>query len=73
MPIREGDFVLVVGDGVRLVIKVSRGFRISTIRGVVNADEIIGLEYGSVVMTNLGHELVLLWVDHLSYPLAPLE
>ncbi|MCG2886374.1 MAG: tRNA (adenine-N1)-methyltransferase [Vulcanisaeta sp.] len=60
MPIREGDFVLVVGDGVRLVIKVSRGFRISTIRGVVNADEIIGLEYGSVVRTNLGHELVLL-------------
>jgi len=60
MRIEEGSFVLIVGDGVRSVIRVSRGSKISTIRGVVNADEIIGLEYGSVVRTNLGYELTVL-------------
>ncbi len=58
--IEEGDFVLLVGDGVRLVVKVVRGMRISTIRGFIDADSLIGLEYGSCVRTNLGFELYVL-------------
>ncbi|MGC8542881.1 MAG: tRNA (adenine-N1)-methyltransferase [Vulcanisaeta sp.] len=60
MPIRDGDYVLLVGDGVRSVIKVTRGSRVSTIRGVINADSIIGLEYGSTIRTNLGYEIAVL-------------
>ncbi|ADN50188.1 tRNA (adenine-N1)-methyltransferase [Vulcanisaeta distributa] len=60
MPIKEGDYVLIVGDGVRSVIKVARGSRISTIRGVINADDIINQEYGTLIKTNLGYDLAVL-------------
>ncbi|GAB6947525.1 tRNA (adenine-N1)-methyltransferase [Vulcanisaeta sp. JCM 16161] len=60
MPIKDGDYVLIVGDGVRSVIKVVRGSRISTIRGIVNADDIINHEYGTSIKTNLGYDLVVL-------------
>ncbi|WP_243679003.1 hypothetical protein [Vulcanisaeta distributa] len=54
MPIKDGDYVLIVGDGVRSVIKVVKGLRISTIRGgIVNADDIIDHEYGTLIRTNL--------------------
>lgn len=51
---------MIVGDGVRSVIKVVRGSRISTIRGIVNADDIINHEYGTSIKTNLGYDLVVL-------------
>nr|KJR71976.1 MAG: tRNA (adenine-N1)-methyltransferase [Vulcanisaeta sp. AZ3] len=57
MPIKDGDYVLVVGDGVRSVVKVTRDSKINTIRGIISANDVLGLEYGSVVRTNLGFEL----------------
>ncbi|GAB6943538.1 tRNA (adenine-N1)-methyltransferase [Vulcanisaeta sp. JCM 14467] len=60
MPIKEGDYVLIVGDGVRSVVRVVRGSRISTIRGIINADDIINREYGTLIRTNLGYSVALL-------------
>ncbi|WP_069806468.1 tRNA (adenine-N1)-methyltransferase [Vulcanisaeta thermophila] len=62
MAVRENDLVLLVSldDGVRLVARVTRGARISTIRGFINADELIGVGYGSIVRTSLGHEVAIL-------------
>lgn len=62
MPIKEGgDYVLIVGDGVRSVIKVARGgSRISTIRGIINADDIINHEYGTLIKTSLGYDIAVL-------------
>lgn len=60
MPIKEGDYVLIVGDGVRSVIRVTRGSRISTIRGIINTDDIINREYGTLIKTNLGYDLAVL-------------
>lgn len=60
MPIRDGDYVLLIGDGVRSVVKVVKGSRINTIRGLINADDIINREYGIIVRTNLGHGIAIL-------------
>ncbi len=60
MPIKEGDYVLLVGDGVRSVVKVVKGSRINTIRGIINGDDIIGNEYGAVVRTSLGYGIAIL-------------
>ncbi|ADY01847.1 MAG: tRNA (adenine-N1)-methyltransferase [Vulcanisaeta sp.] len=60
MPIKEGDYVLIVGDSVRSVVRIVKGSRISTIRGIINTDDVIGREYGTVIKTNLGYNMALL-------------
>ena len=60
MPIKEGDYVLIVGNSVRSVVRIVRGSRINTIRGVINTDDVIGHEYGTVIKTNLGYDMALL-------------
>jgi len=58
--IEEGSFVLLVGEGYRGVVRVRRGERVSTIRGVVDLDDAVGLPYGSVIRSSLGYEFALL-------------
>ncbi|NPA23559.1 MAG: tRNA (adenine-N1)-methyltransferase [Crenarchaeota archaeon] len=55
--VREGDWVLLFSDKVRIIARVERGKQICTIRGIIRLDDVIGVRYGSKVRTSLGHEL----------------
>ena len=59
--VREGDYVLLVGasEKLRLIVRVEKGKVVSTIRGNVRLDDIIGKELGSKVRTSLGEELTI--------------
>ncbi len=57
--VREGDWILLYSDKVRIVSRVERGKQICTIRGVVNLENVIGVEYGSKIKTSLGHEIII--------------
>lgn len=57
--VREGDLVVLYhSEGVRVVAQVRRGGRVHTIKGDVPLDGLVGLEYGSVVESSLGHKFV---------------
>ncbi len=57
--IREGDWVLIFSDKVRLIARVERGKQVCTIRGIIRLDDLIGLKYGSRIKTSLGHEVTI--------------
>ncbi|NPA70877.1 MAG: tRNA (adenine-N1)-methyltransferase [Crenarchaeota archaeon] len=57
--VREGDWVLLFSDKVRIITRVERGKQICTIRGIIKLDDVIGLRYGSKIRTSLGHEITI--------------
>lgn len=56
-----GDLILLLGpDGKRIILKLSAGQQIHTHLGFMTHDSLVGLVYGSLVKTQLGHPFVLL-------------
>lgn len=61
LPIRSGDYVLLyMSDRKRWLVRASKKEGLHTHRGYVDLGKIIGMEYGSQVMTSLGEALWLL-------------
>ncbi len=57
--VNEGEYVLLLGgEKLRLITKAEKGKVVSTIRGNVRLDDVIGRELGTRVRTSLGDELV---------------
>ncbi len=58
--VKVGDYVLLYhSDKVKLIVRVEPGKTISTIKGNIKSDDIIGLEYGSRVRSSLGYEFII--------------
>lgn len=54
--VKENDYVLLWhSNEIKLVVKARRNLVVSTVRGVLRMSEIIGKEYGSKIVTNLGY------------------
>ncbi len=54
-----GDYVLLYhSDKVKLIVRAEPGKIISTIKGNIKSDDIIGLEYGCKVKSSLGYEFI---------------
>lgn len=66
---QEGELVLLLGkDGKPFVIRLQRGQRLQTHRGILFHDELIGLPLGSIVHSHMGYKYYLLvpsWDDLL--------
>mgnify|MGYP001772675214 FL=1 len=58
--VKEGDYVyLWHSEGINIVAKAKRGLVLSTVRGIIRFEDIVGKPYGSRIVTNLGHEFYL--------------
>jgi len=57
--VKVGDYVLLYhSDKVKLIVRVEPGRVISTIKGNIRSDDLIGLEYGSKIRSSLGYEFI---------------
>lgn len=79
--VKEGDYVLLWhSNSIRMVVKVRRGGVLSTVRGIIRMDDIIGKPYGTRIATNLGHTFyitrpnlpdILLKMPRVTQPIYP--
>ncbi|MCS7127661.1 MAG: tRNA (adenine-N1)-methyltransferase [Sulfolobales archaeon] len=66
--VSEGSIVLLVIDRKRrFLTRVEKGGVLGTDKGYINHEDLIGLEYGSIVKTSQGHRAIVLKPMHYDY------